>query len=807
MPIVSAGFDAFLEENVQTLVEKMPWMKDCDMKLCETVTQLHSFIDEVIAKGDGKKKPHCCLDLETTGLNTRRDKNGNPIMKIVGIALAINPNRGIYIPINHKEKEENLPEKEVLEEIKRLCQCAIIIVHHAKFDLQFLKNYGIVINNYEDYEDTLILARLHDTGQKDIGLKSLAERHLGRKMLEFKDITKGTNRFDIISPKLGYVYAASDSLCTYGLFELYINHPLVLEQMKVYYLEKRLVPVVMQMESNLILIDKVYLEQERIRVTEKLNKLKKEIHEKTRSDFNIGSTQQLGKMIFEDLGYEYPEKKKTATGHYMTDTATLEKIADRYPIVKSIITIRKLEKSLGTYIENLLNNCDEDGYIKVGFNQTGTDTGRFSSPGGKGLHEDGYCGVNVQSIPSNYSDEAPDVRRAFIARPGKKIVACDFSGEELRVATNLSKEKIWIEEFLHGSADLHTTTGKAVFKKDEISKAERQIAKTLNFQILYGSGPRGIAEQAKISETEARRAVDGFLTGLPMLADWIRTERKKARKLKYVKTPFGRIRPLQMFYDSGDKGLEAHADRASVNFMVQGSCADIMKVVMVRMDNWIKSNNLHDDIKILLTMHDELVFEITESRMAEFIPHINSIMCMSKVLQGDLGWPVPLTIDAEYGDSWHVDHDFFKEHPELKNAGGEIEFHQATQVIEEPLAEVAPVVELDKPAEVISQEVSSVPADAQVVPEQTPALISDSTSIANPESTEEIFFTVKELSKFTVLRINQIITFLTEDCEKSFYEGPKKVIRLQDRNGFVMSISNLKVRSDGFYSLVRFYGL
>jgi DNA polymerase-1 len=496
--IINAGFEEFLTENVHDLVEKMPWMKDCDMQLCKTVPQLHSFIDEIIAKGDGKKKPHCCLDLETTGLNTRKNKQGKPIEKIVGIALAISPTRGMYIPINHKDKDENLPEQEVFDEIKRLCQCTIIIVHHAKFDLQFLKNYGIVVEHFEDFEDTLILARLHDTGQKDIGLKYLSEKHLGRKMIEFKEITKGTNRFDVISPRLGYVYAASDSLCTYGLFELYINHPLIIDQMGVYFLEKRLVPVVMQMEANLILMDKPYLLQEQARVKGLVEKKKQNIHEKTRSDFNIGSTQQLGKMLFEELGYEYPEKKKTASGLYMTDTATLEKIEDRYPIVKDIIAVRKLEKSLGTYIDNLLNNCDEDGFIKVGFNQTGTDTGRFSSPGGKGIHEDGYCGANVQSIPSNYSDDAPDVRRAFIARPGKKIVACDFSGEELRVTANLSKEKKWIDEFLYGSADLHTTTGKAIFKKEEISKGERQIAKTCNFQILYGSGPRGIAEQAKL---------------------------------------------------------------------------------------------------------------------------------------------------------------------------------------------------------------------------------------------------------------------------------------------------------------------
>jgi DNA polymerase I-like protein with 3'-5' exonuclease and polymerase domains len=1413
----SVGFQEFIDDNVQDLVKKMEWMKDTEMVLCESIAQLTDFINSVIASGNGTKKPYCCLDLETTGLNTRLNKDGIPIEKIVGIALAYNKNKGIYIPVNHKEgKECNLPEKKVLEEIKRLVRCVIIIVHNAKFDLQFLKNYGIVIDYYEDFEDTIILARLYDAGQKEIGLKHLSFTYLGRKMLELKEVTSGTNKLDLVHPKSCYVYAASDSVCTFGLFEFFINQPIIIEQMKVYCLEKRLVPVVMQMEANLVLIDKEYLSKEKTRIAEKLEGLKKEVQAIAKKDFNVGSTQQLGKVLFEELGYEYPEKKKTASGLYMTDTATLEKIADKYPMVKHIITIRKLEKTLGTYIENLLNNCDEEGLIKLGFSQNGTDTGRFSSPGGKGLHEDGYCGVNIQSIPANYDEHVPDVRKAFRARPGKKIVACDFSGEELRVAANLSKEKKWVDEFLYGSADLHTATGKTVFKKEEISKAERQIAKcvakgtliasdrgwipieelhdndkvithtgelrcvtkiwdmgtkpgvqiitssgqritcgvnhrflttedkwvraedlqsgqliktascekmsptnvqrfhfnfwdkgnnrfvsedlpyveinalwsrllgylmgdgsihtnsanivcsdefedvkkdiveiatklglyprirnsqrlkmdgtkgrvlyniqigsrvlvrffreigftgrrewkeeekfpgghksckifrvpkvifmspkniakeflvglfetdgtvektqtsvttkdrnfaediilllssfgikarianheskkynrmyykvclgvhaskkfreeinfisekkrarlqalvtrsenhprpgdftmkwvteirsvtpigdislmdltveddhtyvaqglvthnTLNFQILYGSGPRGIAEQAKISEMEARRAVDGFLIGLPQLAEWIRNERKKARKFKKAKTPFGRIRPFHMFYDSGDKGMEAHADRAAVNFMVQGclkgsekvltnkgylpiievkklqesgeilkvwtgtswetfdvidrgpwqlatlelhngmtlecdtrhqvlvrdgntydfkhflnlkkgdlvcttypqeiiygngnvspdsysdnllkasleirqkflknlnfneyysveqlkniqliawssgiplhlnndglkleetesiseyflspikslykidqventytlsvhsplhrfdsagiisknSCADIMKIVMVRVSNWIKSNGLADEIKMLITMHDEIVFEMPENKLDEYIPQINDLMGLKDVLQDNLGWSVPLTIDAEYGDSWHVDHDFFKEHPELKNAKANIEFHSNTQVIETPVLnqndpasdstssntpEDAPLLIPDSPA-VPDSSSQSIHLNSSIQTDATQA-ISLENEIQTENGGEEIFYRLKELSKINLLRLNEIITFLTDDCEKLFYKGPKAILRIQDKEGNVLSVSNLKVRTDSFYSLARFFGL
>jgi DNA polymerase-1 len=367
----------------------------------------------------------------------------------VGISLAFDVSGGIYIPINHKEGVEfNLPETVVLEEIRRLCSNCVIILHHAKYDLQVLKNEGIVVDNFEKFEDTIILARLYDAGQKEIGLKVLSEKLLNQPMLEFDEITGGSKQFTLISPKICYIYAASDALCTFALYEFFMAQKTIIDQKAVYNLEKRLVPVVMQMEANLVLIDKEYLLGEKIRINAKLEEIKKEVLTLAGEDFNIGSTQQLGKILFDKLKYRYPEKERTAKGQYKTDISTLEKISDEYPIVKKLIEYRELEKSLGTYVENLINNCDEDNYIKLSFNQNGTDTGRFSSPGGKGINIDGYGAVNVQAIPSNYDEGVPDIRRAFKARPGMKLVAMDFSGEELRVAANLSGEKKWIDEFL-----------------------------------------------------------------------------------------------------------------------------------------------------------------------------------------------------------------------------------------------------------------------------------------------------------------------------------------------------------------------
>jgi len=673
MAITEYGIEEFLDANVKELVAQKPWMRDRTFKLVESVDELSNYIDEAISD---PLRP-CALDLETTGLNSRMKfdrytaaMGGKrvPIEKIVGLSLCFNTKYAVYVPMNHQiDPELNLPQEPVLSEIRRLTQICRTIYHNAKFDLSFLKNYGVLINDYLMFEDTQLMARLFDAGQKDTKLKPLSERLLNQPMLTFEDMVKKTKRFDLISAKYGYLYAASDAMCTFDLFNYFSNQNIVKEQKSIYNLEKRVVFVVMEMESNLMKIDVSYLQQVKVKTQARLKEIEKEIFTLVGKEFNLGSAKQLGTILFDELKYKHPERQpKTANGQYMTDSATLEKMIDTYPIVKKIVEFRGLEKSLGTYITNLLANHDDDNCIKLGFHQSGTDTGRFSSPGGQGLNEDGYCGVNIQSLPSNYSEDTPDIRKAFIARPGYKIVAIDYSGEELRITANLSKEPKWVDEFLHGKGDLHTVTAKTVFKKEQVTKAERQQGKVVNFLTIYGGGSRGLAQQAKISENEAKRILAAFFEGLPTLKKWIDTERMKARKFKLVKTVFGRTRPLDMFYDAGDKASEAHADRCAVNTLVQSAGADIMKTSMVRVYNWIHKNNLQDKVRMLITMHDEIVFEIREDRMSYIIPNIVKIMRLKDVLQGSLKWVIPLTMDVEYGDSWHVDHDYFKEHPEAE---------------------------------------------------------------------------------------------------------------------------------------------
>ena len=472
-PTVSSG-DLFEEDKIQTPTGEKPWMKDRTFKCAETVEEVRAFVDNAI-NPSSNPSGKCALDLETTGLSTRTKKQIGPdgteydvpILAIVGFCVCYDPKFGMYIPIKHWDDPKspegyNLPQKEVFEEIRRLCEFCITIYHNAKFDLQFLKNYGIVVNDYKKFEDTLLKAHLYDPAQKDNKLKHLSDRLLSQPMIEFSDITGKEKRFDLLDPKkIGYVYGSCDGICTLDLNTFFDKQNIVQEQKFIYDVERKVTLVVMEMESALVKLDVPYLKELKARTETRINEIEKQIHDMAGRPINIASPKQLGDFLFDEKHFTYPEKSKTASGkQYSTADATLEKIAELYPIVKRIMEYRGLEKILGTYINKLLSNYDADGCVKLSFNQSGTDTGRFSSPGGKGIEEDGYSGTNVQSIPKKPDEDNPwmDMRQAFIPRPGMTMVAADYENEEMRIATNYSLETKWIDA-VKNNIDFHTATG------------------------------------------------------------------------------------------------------------------------------------------------------------------------------------------------------------------------------------------------------------------------------------------------------------------------------------------------------------
>lgn len=822
----------YLNEKVKDRVEEQEWMKNRTFKLAETLEEVMEFIDKAVEAG------LCALDLETTGLSTRvKEVDGKmvPVNKIIGVCLSFDSKFGLYIAINHTEADGlrekpsryNLPEKEVFSEVQRLCSNCRTIYFNAKFDLSNLKNVGIVVDNYKDYEDVLLLAYLFDSGQKDNKLKTCSARELDQPMIEFKDMAGETGKLELVCPSVAYIYGASDAVCTLDLYNFYLEQEIVKGQRLIYDLEKRVTLALMEMEANLVKVDKPYLEELKVKAEHRLKDIEKEIYELAEQEFNIGSTQQLGKVLFEDLGYKYPTKKMTASGQFMTDSATLGKIADQYPVVKRIIEYRKLGKLLNTYIKNLLANCDENGCVKLNFKQTGTDTGRFSSPGGKGLLVDGLAGVNVQAIPKEPTEENKDMdlREVFIARPGKTMVAIDYENEEMRIATNLSDEKTWIDS-IHQGIDFHTATAAIIAGKDpkDVIKAERKIGKTVNFLALYLGGPMTLSTQAKVTLQEAKKILATYFAGVPSLKKWIDDEISRARRRKFVKTIFGRTRLLSRFYGIGDKALESHGDRCAINTQVQGAAADIMKAVMSKLHSWIIRNNLEEDIKMLITMHDELVFEIPTEKIELYVPEIAKIMMFDEVITGQLEWAIPLTVDIQYGNSWRVKNDFFKDFPELKER------------LNEPLREFVPQKKADdsptnekkqEPPKNIEEKKPETPQHVEpdlqdVVSGEKEEKSEEKEESAEPQPVEEetqdmvvrlsqdpdgvFIYELKDRRPVTLRWINIILNYLLDQSSK-IPESKRKVLRIKDFEGYKLSVSEYKIHLKSFLILADFFGI
>jgi DNA polymerase I-like protein with 3'-5' exonuclease and polymerase domains len=577
--VATTLLDDFTSIKVKELIELRPWMKTKRFILLTKQTEIEEYIDKCVQKG------LCVYDLETNSLNTRKDADNGCHAKIVGICLSHDPDEGIYIPVAHEHAEEfNVSLNFMIRQTKKLAANCVLIFHNFKYDGQILLTHGVEFTNEDMYEDTYLMAAIEDASRKTKNLKYLSGALLDRPQLEIDDLgiqgtKKGVVAFYLVPPQKAVYYGGGDGMNTMALY-LYLKGKLNAIDptgkegpWAIYKVEKRCLFVTMEMERNLVKIDKQYLIKINAEVEIMMSKLIKEIFSIVGHEFDINSTQQLGSILFNELKLPYPPKaEKTKTGHYQTNSEILEMISTKNPIINLILTYRGYVKIQSTYLYNWLTNADENDEVKFQLNQVQADTGRFSGSGGQGLEIDGYCGVNCQNIPT-YDKSNPyavNLRRAMIAHFGFKMVSIDYSGEELRIATNFSKEPKWVQEFLHGTGDLHTITGKIITGKTEITKKERSLGKTVNFLTMYGGGAGGFAAQAKIPFETAKKMILNFFKEYVGLNSWIKREWAASRKRGYSKTAFGRRRPLEEFYNSPDKGIQSKGDRCAINSAIQG---------------------------------------------------------------------------------------------------------------------------------------------------------------------------------------------------------------------------------------------
>ena len=561
------------------------------------------------------------FDTETTDIDT---KNAS----LVGFSFAFEENRAYYIPIGHQYLGvQNQISKEFAKEIISKLNSKKLVLQNFKYDYSIIKNeLGIELKLYAD---TMILAWLYNSSEK-VGLDALALRYFNHKMISFSEVVKKGENFSNVDINEACNYAAEDALFTY---KLYFK---LLEEFKNIQAE-HLVKIAHDYEFNFIYVLE-NMERNGIKVdTEKLKELKQKnnlyiqsltskIYKKAGCEFNINSPKQLGNVLFDEL--KLPPSKKTKSG-YSTNEVVLQKLKDEHEIIPLLLDYREAFKLQSTYIEPLLELglIDEHHRIYTSFLQTGTATGRLSSKN-----------PNLQNIPVR-SEAGGLIRSAFIPKEGYKLVGIDYSQIELRLLAHFSEDEALIVAFNEGK-DIHRQTAVKIFG-EELADSKRSIAKSINFGLLYGMGSRKLGDTLGIPPKEAKQYIDAYFENFVSVKEYLKSIEDKALEDGFVETLLGRRRVFD--FDSANAMMKAAFLRESVNTLFQGSAADLIKLAMLEIHKKFKENS---EVKMLLQIHDELIFEIEESKADKITKIIVDIMENIYKLK------VPLKVSKSIGMSW-----------------------------------------------------------------------------------------------------------------------------------------------------------
>ncbi len=403
-------------------------------------------------------------------------------------------------------------------------------------------------------------------------------------------------------------------------------------------IEKPLWPITRAMKEQGILVDVVRLNALSVQYHTELDSLQKKIWGHVGTEFNIASPKQLGEALFVTLGLKPKNQKKTASGAYSTKESELEKLRDEHPVAGLILEYRELAKLLGTYIDTIPTQVDDKGRLHAEFVQAGTTTGRMASQN-----------PNLQNIP-NKTNLGREIRKSFIAEKGFKLVAFDYSQIELRIAAFLSGDKKMIEIFRTGQ-DVHTAVASEVFgvPHTEVTKEMRSKAKVINFGVMYGMGVMALKQNLGSSKEEAQQFLDGYFNQFSGLAEYLERIKRETAQKGFTETFFGRRRYFPEI-NSKLPFMKAQAERMAINAPIQGTEADIIKLAMVEIDEMLNKKNLQGDVRLLLQVHDELVYEVRESVVSVIAPDIKEKM--EQVIDPKKTSGVVCVANASVGDNW-----------------------------------------------------------------------------------------------------------------------------------------------------------
>jgi DNA polymerase-1 len=567
------------------------------------------------------KEAFVAFDTETDSLDA---KNAN----IIGFSFCFDDKKAYYVPLSHTYLG-------VIEQVsKTAASYALKILNQRKLVLQNFKyDYLVIKNNFNVelklYADTMILSWLLNTQEK-VGLDYLANKYFNHTMIAFKDVVKKGETFANVDVANACEYAAEDAYMTYKLYFALIEALKAQESTHLidiaHEVEFEFIYVLAYMQEHGIKIDTSFLQTLKEKTSNELKAITQEIFKLSQCEFNINSTKQLGVVLFEQL--QLPTFKKTKTG-YSTNESVLQKLYDKHEIVPKILEYREAYKLQSTYIEPLLELAKNDKHHKIytSFLQTGTATGRLSSKN-----------PNLQNIPVRTS-MGRQIRDAFIADEHKVLIGIDYSQIELRLLAHFSQDEALMNAFQQG-LDIHLQTAVKIFG-EEASKEKRDVAKTINFGLLYGMGSKKLSETLGITTAEAKGYIESYFKAFPTVKSYLKSIEEFALEHGYVQTLLKRQR---MFDFNSVGGMQkAMFLREAVNTMFQGSAADLIKLAMIKIYNEFKTSN---DVSMLLQIHDELIFEVNENRVETISERLKQIMENIYTLR------VPLSVSVKSAKRW-----------------------------------------------------------------------------------------------------------------------------------------------------------
>ncbi len=582
-------------------------------------------LDELLRRLSGVSS--FAFDTETTSLDAMR-------AQLVGVSLSPAAGEAYYLPVGHTSLQEvaQLPLQQAIDWLKPLLANpgTAKVAHNSKYDMTVLAECGVTVNNLTF--DTMVGAYL--LGEKSLNLKSLAFTWLNLEMVPITNlIGTGAKQRNISEVEINRVadYACADADITWQLTQLLDKE---LRQQGLWQLfsavEMPLVPVLLKMERNGVVLDRDLLREMGEQLGAQLRKLELDIYNNVGHQFNINSTQQLGVILFDDLKLPTERKGKSK---YSTEASVLEALRGAHPVIELILEYRQLSKIKSTYIDALPALINpKTGRVHTSFNQTRTATGRLSS-----------TAPNLQNIPIR-GELGRQVRRAFIVPAGCRLLGGDYSQIDLRVLAHLSQDPCLLEAF-RNDEDIHAATAAQLFgvPPSQVKPEMRRLAKTVNFGVIYGMSEYGLEQATELSREDAARFITAYFEKYPKVKEYLEATKEQARKTGYVQTILGRRRYLPEI-NSSNRIVREAAERMAINMPVQGTSADIIKVAMVNLDREMVQQALKS--KMLIQVHDELLFEVPEEELAVMTKLVPQVMSTAMELS------VPIKVDVKVGRNW-----------------------------------------------------------------------------------------------------------------------------------------------------------